>query len=657
MSAALRPTALRKLPLVIAAALLLIVLYAAFDHGAASLIAGTRVEVAVAAVAALAAAGWLGLGGLRLTVSRSALAGLGLLAAFAVWSGISLLWSVAPDQTWVELNRVVAYALVAGIAIAVGASHPRASELVGTGFFAIALIVAIYALGQKLVPGLHISGVFDLNQTGGIPRLQEPIGYWNALALFVVLGVPMAVHLAADAGRPARSRLVAAGGLEVMLLTIGLTLSRGGLLALAVALLLAIAGARARLRALAWLALSALATVPPLLLGLTDHSLSAAGVALGSRETAGAVLAAVLVGSLIALVLAGRALLLFEPRLRLGPSLQRHARYAGWVVLALLIAAGVVAAIVTGFTSGRAPSNVTPNRLLTTDSYRWLWWKEAANAFASRPLGGWGAGSFGVVHLIYRQNTLPVQQPHSVPLQFLSETGIVGALLGLGALGLLAFAAARGARRQQARGLEMALAAAAAAYLVHCLYDWDWSIPALTIPALLFIGVLAGAGTPATAADDPLRPAAGLGARAACLAAATLWLGFFVISAVLPSLAASKANAALIEAASASSARLDAAESNAKRASSLDPLSDAGLRAQGLIAVHRHKIARARYYLERAVERQPSDELAWDELGQVDGLLGDRSGVRHAARQVLALDPRGPNAQSIRRSGLLSGGS
>jgi tetratricopeptide (TPR) repeat protein len=644
----------RNLPLIVAAALLLIVVYAAFDHGAASPAAGARVEIAVAAVGMLAAASWLGLGG-RLTASRSALAGLGLLAAFAVWSGISLIWSVAPDQTWIELNRSVAYVLVVGTAIAVGASHPRAPTLVGTGFFAVALIVAIYSLGQKLVPGLHVTGVFDLNQTGSIPRLQEPIGYWNALALFVVLGVPMALHLAADASRSRFWRLLAACGLELMLLTIAFTLSRGGLLALGVALVVAVWGARGQLRALAWLALCAVAAVPPLVLGLADHSLSGAGVPLGSRETSGAVLAAVLVGSLIVLALGGRGLMRLEPRLRLGPAVQRPARRAAVAVLVLLVAAGVVAAIATGFTSPHAPSNVNANRLLSTDSYRWLWWKEAANAFADRPLGGWGAGSFGVVHLMYRQNTLPVQQPHSLPLQFLSETGVVGALLGIGALALLAFAAARSVRRTPRRGFEVALLAAAAAYLVHCLYDWDWNIPALTIPALMFLGVLAGRGTPATAVDDALCPSFGLGTRAAGLVVATLWLGLFALSAALPSLAASKANSALIKASSSSPAALRAATADARRATSLDPLADNGLRAQALIASHQKHLARARYYLERAVEREPSDELAWEELGQVDLFLGDLAGTRQAARRVIALDPRGPSAAGIRRSGLNGG--
>jgi predicted Zn-dependent protease len=138
------------------------------------------------------------------------------------------------------------------------------------------------------------------------------------------------------------------------------------------------------------------------------------------------------------------------------------------------------------------------------------------------------------------------------------------------------------------------------------------------------------------------------------VAVVTVWLGLFAVSAALPSLAATKANAALVQASSSAPGTLRAASASATRASSLDPLSDGGLRAQALIAIHQQHLSRARYYLERAVEREPSDELAWDELAEVDQFLGDRAGERTAARRVIALDPRGPNAQAIRRSGLLN---
>ena len=98
----------------------------------------------------------------------------------------------------------------------------------------------------------------------------------------------------------------------------------------------------------------------------------------------------------------------------------------------------------SGTTSRRVKSDdqTDPARVLRSNSgNRWVWWREAAGAFSDEPLRGWGAGSFPLVHRRYRENDLPVRQAHSVPLQFLAETGLVGALLALGGLGLLGWAA------------------------------------------------------------------------------------------------------------------------------------------------------------------------------------------------------------------------
>src|SRR5664280_1425932 len=213
-------------------ALLVACLYAAFAHGSVSPGATERVRLALAVIAAAAAAAWLWHGSLRLRAPARAWAGLALLIAFAAWSGLSLLWSVAPDATWAEANRALTYALVLGLAIAFGASHRRVLELTGAGFLAVALVVTAYALGQKLLPGLHLAGLINLDQTGQLPRLQEPFGYWNALGLFLALAVPLALSLAVDRQRSERLRIAAAGTIVPMLVALAFTYSRGAVLAL-----------------------------------------------------------------------------------------------------------------------------------------------------------------------------------------------------------------------------------------------------------------------------------------------------------------------------------------------------------------------------------------------------------------------------------------
>ena len=157
-----------RAPIVLAAALLALVLYAAFDHGAIDAAAETRIEVAIAALAALALGAWLWSGTLRLSAPWLAFAGIGLLSAFAVWSGITMIWSVSPDHTWTELNLAIAYVIVLCLAVALGASLVRSVELVSKALVVAAFAVSVYALGQKVLPGIHVDGIFNLNRTGSL---------------------------------------------------------------------------------------------------------------------------------------------------------------------------------------------------------------------------------------------------------------------------------------------------------------------------------------------------------------------------------------------------------------------------------------------------------------------------------------------------------
>jgi hypothetical protein len=428
-------------PTVLAMALLASCLYAAFAHGSVAPAPTERLQLALTVIAGAAAAAWLWNAKLVLRAPAQAWAGLALLIGFTIWSGLSLLWSVSPDSTWAEANRALGYALMVGLAVALGASHPRAIEVTVGGFLAVALAVTAYALGQKLAPGLHLTGLFNLDQTGQLPRLQEPFGYWNALGLFIALAVPLALSLAVDRKRSDRLRTAAASAIVPMLVTIAFTYSRGAALALIGGLAIGIALSGARLRSLLWLGLAIVSAAPPVVLGLLNHSLTAINVNLGDRELAGVELAAVIAACVTLLALAAPCVIQHEGATDVSRAQGRRIRRgagglaAGLVAILLIIVAlsprglpGTVSHGWQSFTTTRAVAVNDPGRLLSADSEnRWVWWKEAARAFGDRPIAGWGAGSFGVVHLLYRRDQLSVQQPHSVPLQFLAETGVIGA--------------------------------------------------------------------------------------------------------------------------------------------------------------------------------------------------------------------------------------
>jgi hypothetical protein len=661
-------------------ALLLVCLYAAFDHGAVGAVGDERVQLALAVVGVVAAAAWLLNGALTLRAPAIVWTAVVLLAAFAVWSGVTLAWSVAPDQTWSECNRAIAYVLFLVMAITVGSSYARALERVSAGFLIIALGVAAYALGQKLLPGVHLDDIVHLDQTGFETRLQEPFGYWNALALFISMGVPCAMASVVDRRRRPRTRLAAVVVAALMLETIAFTYSRGGVLALACALAAGMALSGARLRYLMWLSMIGAAVAPAIVIGLVSHNLTAAGVALGTRERAGLELAAVLAACLMLLVLAGRRVIVLERRARLSRvGARRLGRTlllaAAGVLVVALLAVSLSSRGLTGsashawhsFTTARATGISNPSRLLSADSEnRWVWWKEAAGAFSDRPVGGWGAGSFAVVHLLYRRDTLSVQQPHSVPLQFLAETGIVGALLGLGGLALLLVAGAAAVRGRQVGAGRLpaaALLAAAVAYAVHSLYDWDWDIAGVTLPALLFLGALGGSLGRSTSRRDrrlwripavrsgmpagPLARGLGLGAIAACLAS-------FAASVVIPRLAADKASQALVTASQSAGRDLRAALATALESSRLDPLSDAGLKAASTIALHLGRTSEARRLTLEAVSREPTDGQAWQLLALQDIAIGSNREALAAAQRARALDPLGPGSEALSSGAMLA---
>ncbi|MEA2372613.1 MAG: hypothetical protein QOH12_3007 [Solirubrobacteraceae bacterium] len=645
--------------------LILACAYAAFAQGASALPQETRLQVLVAGLALAGLIVWLGTDAPRPFASRTAVIGVGLLGAFAAWCGLSLLWSVAPADTWVELNRAIDYALVTGLALAAASRAAAPAELAARGMLAVTLAAALYALGGKVLPWVHITGLLDLNQTVIFSRLRAPLDYWNALGLLCVIGVPLAIRLSTDVTRTPNARVRSLVSLALLETVLGMTYSRGGLLALAAALAATTLLGGPRLRGLLAFALAALAALLPLAFAFTRAALTRDNVPVSDRVGPGLELGLLIVGCLLGLAYLGRRLIATESHVPEDPErtarIWRGLRRAALVALALLLLGllvssrglfGQISHQVDLFTQAKAVPVSDPSRLLSTNSgNRWVWWKEAAGAFSARPLGGWGAGSFPITHLLYRQPPpLSVRQPHDVPLQLLAETGLIGALLSLGAIGALITAAVRRVRQLPA-GREQALTgaclAAAIAWLVHGLVDWDWDIPGVTLPALVLLAVAASRARPprqSSAPQSPARPRSRRSPIFARLALAGLTLGLAAISAsaILPALSQSKATDALTQAAAATTpAALQHAAATADLAARLNPLDSAPLIDAGIIADRRGLPIVERSYLLRAVHRAPYDAAPWIRLAYVATELGDRPGLLAASARALSLDPIG----------------
>jgi len=658
---------------VLLAALLAVLLYAAFAAGAAREPGQAWFEAAIVVVA-LGAAAWALLGARVADVRLPPAAwwGVGLLAAFAAWSGLGILWSIAPDRTWDEFNRALAYALIAGLGLLAGATVPRATERFARGFLVLVVVVALYALGGKVIPGVHVGGLFDLNQTAEVARLRAPLEYWNALGLLCALAAPLAIRMAADPGRGRAGRLAALEAVFLLAVVAGLTYSRGAVGAfLIAALVLTLAGRGSRLRGLVVLALAVLAAAAPLAVAFQRPALKINGAPLNLRIHDGLILGGVLLLCAGVLLAVGVGLLRHEPRLNWSGARTRRVfrlAAAAAVLLVLVGAAGLarsqrgfsgsISHAVAGVTELRQDKVFDPVRLASTNSgNRWVWWKEAVGAWSDRPFAGWGAGSFALLHLRYRHDALPVTQAHSVPLQMLAETGVVGLVLSYG--GLLALLAAAIARTRRLRGgrgrdLSIALLAAAVAWLAHAFYDWDWNIPAVTAPVLVMLGILAARPVPRPPSVLPLTLERPMGARAALVAIAALVAAAALGSAVLPLLAADKSDAAAAVAARGTPDGLEQAAAQADLAARLDPVSSQPLFVAAAIASARGRLLDARADLLEAAERTPDDPQVWSRLADLALQLADRQGFLKATERLYALDPHNPEAAQRGAQALLA---
>jgi O-antigen ligase len=129
-----------------------------------------------------------------------------------------------------------------------------------------------------------------------------------------------------------------------------------------------------------------------------------------------------------------------------------------------------------------------PSRFVSISSQRYEYWRVGANAFVDRPLQGEGAGGFRVLWRMERDVDAAAVEVHSLVMEMATELGLPGLALFAAFLGGVAAAG----RRALASGAPLAPGACAvcAAWLLHASIDWDWQMPAVTLPAIVLAGGL-----------------------------------------------------------------------------------------------------------------------------------------------------------------------
>ena len=587
---------------------------------------GRLTWVGLFALCLAAACGVWALAGLpRPALSPEALAALGFLLAFVAWNGISVLWSIEGDRSWAYLNRGLVYVAIVVVGLWLGA-WLREWAYVLAGMLALPLG---WALLGKAVPALGSSG--------RVARLSSPIGYWNALGLLFALALPLALWLAAR--REHRHWLRATGVVYVYALVVGLllTYSRGGVLAAGAATVLWLVLASPRVESAAALLLGG-----GVGLGVAGWAFSRPGLADDGQPHAVRVhdgawfalvflLAAVLVGG------AAYAGSIAEQRRPLAHARRRLLERAALGVLIAVVAVGIAVLAAQSKPQGwfreftTQPTNPTqqvgPERLANaSSSSRWLWWKEAWHAWEEQPWRGTGAGTFELTHRLLRTNNIVVTEPHNVPLQFLTETGLAGFFLALCAAAAAAVGVMR--RLRESRGEERAAAAAltalAAAYVLHSLVDFDWDFIAVTAPFLLAVGALLGGPVVRHKPRLAWSPVPAAAAVALALSLLTPWFA---------QRSTDSAWAALGE------RRPLQAYRDARDARSLNPLALDPLLVQALALEQLGDFTRARTLYVEAVELQPLNWRAWYELGLFEESRQDWGRAVPPLERAVELDP------------------
>lgn len=420
---------------------------------------------------------------------------LGLLAGLTLWTFATILWSPNRGDAWLGAGQTLLYLLAFWVVAALFSLGASRRYVLLASVLGPALVAALTL--RQLASQYEV--LFQNN------RLVGSIGYYNGEAAFLLVPLWVAVYLGGSRRvSPALRGLVLAGAVLCVSLAT-LTQSRGAMVALALSLPVFFLLSGQRLRGFISLVpvAGALYLVFPELNDVYQTALEGAD--------APAALEAALPGVWLAALGAGLYGLAWGLADRLWELNRNVSRVAGAVVVSAALVGGMfgVATVTaeyggpvaaaqdrweafrTNDTTGQEESRY----LSASGSGRYILWETTWDAFESAPVAGIGTQNYEAYYYQNRPESAgAVRQPHILPLEVLAERGVIGGVAFFGFLGVCAFAGLR-ARFFANLGSEYraqigALAAAVSYWFIHSGAEWFWQLPAVTLPAVVYLALL-----------------------------------------------------------------------------------------------------------------------------------------------------------------------
>ena len=576
----------------------------------------------------------------RFALGRLDLALLAGFGALAGWIWLSASWSHAPAASLLLGERSLVY--VAGVVAVLLVTGRRGVRALLGGLCAAITFVSVYALATRLFP--ERLGSYDAVATY---RLEAPLGYWNALAIFAVIGTLLAVGFVAR-GRLVATRSAAAAALVALLPTVYFTFGRGAIIALAVGVTAMTALDRRPLQLLAAMLAALPAPAFAVWLCYHAHDLTRQTTVAAAAEDTGRRVALSLV--ILACVAAWPAGVFAALEKTVDVRATHRRAFVGALALGAVVV--VVAAVVrfgnpvemsrSAYRSFTAPPvRVHAGTSLNTRLFslsangRIELWRAALHDYAAHPWLGSGAGTYERYWLRHRQSAMKVKNAHSLYLEQLAELGPAGAGLLALVLGLPLAAAVR-ARKQP---LAAPAFGAYVAFLVHAAADWDWEMPAVTLAAL-FCGAALVILARGERRPRPLPSAGRWAGVAACVVVAAVafvgWIGNSALAAGDDALHAGQ---------------IGRAQAQARTAMTWVPWSPEPWRLLAEAQYDRGDLGSSRRNLATALRKDPRDWQLWLDLAAAS----DGAARTHALGRAGALNPRSPELAEFRASLSASG--